>query len=395
MYGNLRDIDLHTLLAFIEQSEWSGQLLIESSSLRLSKSTFALLYFHYGQITYAVTSTSLHLQRLQDYVRRYQIESSLENLIATEADPLRNDELPVIPSNLPEYKFLWRLLEHHVISANEGKRLLSNMIQETIFDVLSLREGEFLLKKNIPFQPRLTAFQITPLLSQTMRQLQQWKQLFPYITSPEQCPLLTNPDELKKAITPSAYRTLAVACQGQLSLRRIARYLNKDLVTISQALYPYIQRGWLQLKSDPATSNDSQIQPSSTVFCIGPPEQLSEEMELTLNEQGYTPMPIKDPRQTLSLMLQQPPALIISALEMPELAGDQLALKLRRISDWEPVPIILLTNENPDPLRVTKAQLLGKIEFLVSPFEPSELLQLLKTHCQTVSPQQPKQNFIG
>jgi twitching motility two-component system response regulator PilG len=66
---------------------------------------------------------------------------------------------------------------------------------------------------------------------------------------------------------------------------------------------------------------------------------------------------------------------------MPALAGDQLALMLRRIPDWEAIPIILLTNENPNPLRVTKAQLLGKIEFLVSPLEPSDLLQILQAYC--------------
>lgn len=375
MYGNLRDIDLHAWLEFIEQFECSGKLLIEFSALNNSQPQFALLYFHYGEIAYAVTSTSLHLQRLQDYIRRYQIESSLESLITIDT------EAPNGSSNLPEYNSLWRLLEHHVINANEAKRILSNMIKETIFDVLSLSEGYFIFKQNIPFQPRLTKFQITPLLSQMRRQLQQWKQLFPYITSPEQCPLLTNPEELKKAITPSAYRTLAVACQGQLSLRRIARYLNKDLVTISQALYPYIQRSWLQLKSDANTSEEGRpIHTSSTVLCIGTKEQMSEEMKSTLKQAGYTLMEIEDPRQTLTLTLQQQPALIISALEMPELAGDQLALMLRRIPDGETIPIILLSSENPDPLRVTKAQLLGKIEFLVAPFEPSDLWQLLKAH---------------
>lgn len=397
MYGSLRDIDIHTLLEFIEQSECSGQLLIEASSRSVSQSNFWLIYFHYGQIAYAVSNTSLPLQRLQDYIRRYQIDSSLEHLIQTENEPLTHhnqqssaggsvisgeskDKFPISPSNLPEYKGLWRLLEHHVIRANDGKQILNNMIQEIIFDLLSLREGTFILKKKNLFQPRLTQFPITPLLSKIMRQLQQWKQLFPYITSPEQCPLLTNPEELKKAITPSAYRTLAVACQGQLSLRRIARYLNKDLVTISQALYPYIQRGWLKLEVEAATLSQPTPTSSSTVLCVGKEEQNSEVIDVTLKQEGYTPQGCEDPREALTMVLREPPLLMIAPLEMPELPGDQLAFLLRQIPDLAQPPIILLASENPEPLRVTKAQILGKIDFLVSPFEQSELLQILSSH---------------
>lgn len=408
MYGSLRDIDIHTLLEFIEQSECSGQLLIESSSVSVSKSTFWLIYFHYGQIAYAVSNTSFPLQRLQDYLRRYQIESSLEHLINTENESLTHheqqsfadlvisggsrDKFPISSINIPEYKCLWRLLEHHVIRAKDGKQILSNMIQEIIFDVLSLREGNFMLKKEVSFQPRLTQFPITPLLSKIMRQLQQWKQLFPYITSSEQCPLLTKPEELKKAITPSAYRTLAVACQGQLSLRRIARYLNKDLVTISQALYPYIQRGWLKLEVETATLSQNQQETtssSSTVLCLGKEDQSSEVIEVTLKQEGYTPMRLEDPREALTVVLREPPALMIAPLEMPELPGDQLASVLRQIPDLAQPPIILLASKNPEPLRVTKAQILGKIELLVSPFEQSELLQILSSY-QFSQKQQPR-----
>ncbi|MFP4134554.1 MAG: DUF4388 domain-containing protein, partial [Halothece sp.] len=72
MYGSLRDIDIHTLLELIEHRECSGQLLIEASSNHISQSNFWLIYFHYGQIAYAFSNTSFPLQRLQDYIRRYQ-----------------------------------------------------------------------------------------------------------------------------------------------------------------------------------------------------------------------------------------------------------------------------------------------------------------------------------
>ena len=388
MYGSFRDIDIQTLLEFIEQTQHSGELLIEFPAQEVSNPHFWLLYFHYGQITYAVSYNSLPLQRLQDYLRRYHLDSSLDELITSnqwfEIYP-KQDNL-FTPRQIPEYNALWQLLENNVVSPSEIKRLLRNIIQETVFDILSLRDGNFLLKKNCHFQPRITKIKITPLILKITQQQQQWKQLFPYIISPEQCPILTNPSELKNTINPSAYKTLTVACQGDLSLRRIARYLNKDLVTISQALYPYIQRGWLHLTSSPTVAKEETTTNaySSTVICIGKPESINEQITLTLKQEGYTPILLNNPAEAVSRIIEEQPSLILLSLDMSNRLADQLASIIRRIPQLSQPLIIVLASFNSDPLQLAKLELLGQIEFLVSPFEPSDLSQILKAH-QSVS----------
>lgn len=401
MYGSLSEIDIPSLLELIERGQRTGQLLVEiPSSITTNEflpsqqksagscdNPFWLLSFTKGQITYAVSNTHLHLQRLQDYLRRYQVESALEHLLETETNPFSVTEFPLTGRILPEYNYLWLLLEHDVLTASQGRRILSSMVHETLFDLVSLAQGHFVFQSNTVFQPELTQIEIYPAVKQVIRQLQQWKQLYPYIASPEQCPLLTETEEVQKALTPSAYRSLAVACQGQLSLRRLARYLNKDIVTISQALYPYIQRGWLTLldSQKPPEQTATEKETASTVFlskviCVHELGKLCDQIEYMLKEQGYSPIILNDPIEALSVIVQEQPDLLFCALEMSALAGEQLGNLLRRLPSLANLPIIFVTPDNPDPLRLTKARLLGGTAFLTPPLQTSNLSKVLKTY---------------
>jgi twitching motility two-component system response regulator PilG len=32
---------------------------------------------------------------------------------------------------------------------------------------------------------------------------------------------------------------------GKTTLRQLARYVNRDILTVAKAIYPYVQQGWL------------------------------------------------------------------------------------------------------------------------------------------------------
>jgi CheY-like chemotaxis protein len=65
---------------------------------------------------------------------------------------------------------------------------------------------------------------------------------------------------------------------------------------------------------------------------------------------------------------------------MSALAGEQLGNLLRRLPSLANLPIIFVTPDNPDPLRLTKARLLGGTAFLTPPLQTSNLSQVLKTY---------------
>lgn len=399
MYGSLQEFDIRSLLELMERGQYTGQLLINPTVAFPNDNTFPtlqddhpfwLLSLSNGQIAYAIDSNHLQLQRLQDYLRPYQVESALDQLPQVENVPSPTNRIRTIGRTLPEYNYLWILLEHHVLNGTQGKQILQHIVHETLFDLLSLSQGYFIFESNILLEPQLTTIAITPALSQVTRQLQQWKQLYPYICSPEQSPLLIKNDELQKALTPSAYRSLAVACQGQLTLRRIARYLNKDLVTISQALYPYIQRGWLQLLAE-EESHDQQAflekasntsEHSQEIVCISQDQAVNEQLAAILKQEGYIPVIVDDPIAALSSVARSQPQLIFCALELSTGSGEQLTQTLKTLPTLAKTPIIILTSETTHPTRLVKAQLLGATAFLTQPIAKSELLKLLNLYLQ-------------
>jgi len=399
MYGSLHEFDIRSLLEWIERGQYTGQLLIETTSAFPSqnqssptgtKPSFWLLFFSKGQLTYTINQNHLHLQRLQDYLRRYQVEATVEYLPKIENIPLRINSFKTTGRVLPEYNYLWVLLEHQILTSEQAIQILEHIVHETLFDLLSLNQGHFIFERKTVLQPQLTTIEVTPSLRQVTRELQQWKQLYPYITSPEQCPLIIKTNELKQALTFSAYRSLAVACQGQLSLRRIARYLNKNLLTISQALYPYIQRGWLQLLAEEElwtelsvdSSTIDQSPSSNQVVCINEEKQVSQQIKDILKSQGYTTTIIDDPISALSLVARSQPCLIFCALEISTWSGEQLSYSLRNIPTLATTPIVLLIPETLDPLRLIRAQHLGVTSFLAQPITETDLLKILHEYGQ-------------
>ncbi len=399
MYGSLHEFDIRSLLEWIERGQYTGQLLIETTSAfpnqkqpfsNGAKPSFWLLFFSNGQLTYTINQNHLHLQRLQDYLRRYQVEATVEYLPKIENIPLPIHSFQTTGRVLPEYNYLWVLLEHQILTSEQAIQILEHIMHETLFDLLSLNQGYFIFERKTGLQPQLTTIEVTPTLRQIIRELQQWKQLYPYITSPEQCPLIIKTNELKQALTASAYRSLAVACQGQLSLRRIARYLNKNLLTISQALYPYIQRGWLQLlaeeelwaESSRHSSTIEQSPSSNQVVCISKEKQVNQQIKDFLKRQGYTTTIIDDPLSALSLVARSQPCLIFCALEIATWSGEQLSYSLRNIPTLAMTPIVLLIPETLDPLRLIRAQLLGVTSFLAQPITEKNLLKILHQYSQ-------------
>ena len=390
MYGSLRDIDLRSLLELIERSQQTGQLLIETSFSSLRRnSCFSVISFQNGQITYAFDNRSPYLQRLHDYLDRYRLTQLPQPLRKTHFRGELAQTFKITPQTLPEYNYLWLLLEQHLLSATQARQIINSMANETLFDLMNLTQGYFVFQAQTILQPQLTQIEISPLLSKLTGQLQQWKELHPYIISPEQSPILAKPTALQKDLTDAAYRSLSEACRKELSLRRIARHLNKDLLTISQALYPYSQKGWLRLSTpSPKTGSSQNLDNQcSKIAWIEEPKQLYthiDQIEYVCREEGCASVVINDPIESLSVILRENPRLIFCALEMSSLGGEELIYYLRSIPRLSSLPIILLTSQTADPLRLTKAQLLGITEFLPKPFQSSDLSRVIQSYLPTV-----------
>ncbi|MEQ9549651.1 MAG: response regulator [Coleofasciculus sp. G3-WIS-01] len=399
MQGTLNEIDIRSILQLIELGQRTGELLVEAHSFHANSfgsdvshkftqgrsyletpprrpGPFWFVFFLNGQIAYAANSDH-SLSRLRDYLRRYRAETALDDI----------EELSIDSTNAPEYGYLWALLENHMITPAQGRSILRSMVHETLFDLLSLHNGYFVFEVGPALAPQLTTLEIAPLVTKIMKQVQEWKQFHPHIQSPNQCPVITDETKLKARLPENAFRTLQRWANGKNSLRQMARYLNRDILTVTRAIYPYIQRGWIQLLSStpqetlavrqPWESTYSDYAPS--VVCIDDDLAVGKTVEYMLQAQGYEVTAIQNPLEALSLLFQIKPALILCDVVMPKLDGYELCGMLRQSTVFRQTPIIMLTGKDGFIDRV-KARMVGSTDYLTKPFGASELLMLLEKY---------------
>lgn len=399
MQGSLSEIDIRSILQLVELGQRTGELMVESYSAlpncpegerhpRQLTGQCWLVFFFNGRIIYAGQSEG-SLQRLRDYLGRYQVSDALDDL-----------ETPSIASmNAPEYGYLWALLEKKVITPAQGRSIVHGMIQETLFDLLSLHQGAFIFEMGPALAPQLTTLEINSLLTKTIQQVQEWKKFLPHIHSPSQCPLIPEPEKLRAYVRANVFETLSHWIDGKTSIRQIARYLSRDIVTVAKAIHPFVQQGLIHLLS-PATDNTPHLSERFSsrtrvprIVCIDDDIVVRETVESILSEHGYEATAISNPLKALSLVFQLKPDLILCDIAMPELNGYEVCAMLRNSTAFRQIPIVMLTGIDGFIDRL-KARMVRATNYLTKPFGENELLTLVESYVGPGDPEHPPAEML-
>ncbi|MBD2692917.1 response regulator [Anabaena catenula] len=392
MQGNLNEIDICSILQLIELGQRTGQLWVEAhssyQSYKLSEEEVSkhhpaweskpqswFVFFLNGQIVYCQAGES-SLSRIDDYLRYYRIEKRLNKM-----------QLATLEStNSPEYAYLWALLEHNIITPQVARNIIHGLVHETLFDLLSLHQGSFIFDLGTALVPQLTSLEIGILVTKITKQVQEWKQLYPHIQSPEQLPVLADIARLSDSLPASTVNKLQHWADGKTSLRQLARYLNRDILTVAKAIYPYVQQGWLQLVYSVTLNPNIKIgsweqvdKRKRRIVCIEDAIAICETVESILKPQGYEAISITKPLEALSLVFQLKPDLILCDIAMPELDGYEICAMLRHSRAFRLVPIIMLTGKEGFIDRV-RARMIGATDYLTKPFVDTELLMLVEKY---------------
>ena len=396
MQGTLYEIDLRSILQLIELGQRTGELLVEAYPTSLGSAErkhwqatassaktvvgtgqYWLIFFVNGKIVYGADRASSSLIRLRDYLHRFNAEGAI--------DLLQSSSLA--STNEPEYAYLWLLLEKQVLSQERGCSIIESAIAETLFDILGLRHGAFVFEAGSALAPQLTALDVAPLLTKTMRQLQQWKQFHPYIQSPHQSLVIHNHARLQEALPEQAYQSISRWADGKTSLRQLSRFLNRDLVTLAKGMYPYAERGWIHFIDTVLAKNvksqgrkpEGEATLAPHVVCIDDDASIGKKVEYLLQERGFQATAIADPLQALGQVFQLKPDLILCDIAMPQIEGYEVCAMLRRAIAFRQTPIIMLTGKESFVDRV-RARLVGATDYLTKPFGERELLLLLEKY---------------
>jgi twitching motility two-component system response regulator PilG len=366
MQGKLQEIDIRSILQLIEIGQRTGELFVEAS-----EASHWFVFFLNGRIIYAADAEG-SVVRLRDYLRRYKVEEAL-------------NEVPLPPKaavNAPEYIRLWALLEQHKITTEQGKHILLGMVREVLFDLLSLHHGSFIFDAGSPLAPQLTTFVVSPLTTEIMTQVQEWKKLHPYIQSPDQIPTLLNPAPLKQTLPPAVFKAISEWANGKNTIRQMSRYLGRDIIAVAKALYPYIRQGSMQLSEPPTTTRSQRLNLGDRaphVLCIDDSNAIQRIVEYTLQNVGYQVTTIGNPLKALGQVFMINPDLILCDVAMPKLDGYELCAMLRKSSQFRETPMIMLTGKDGFIDRI-KARMVGANEYLTKPFAEKELLTIVESY---------------
>ncbi|MGK7891203.1 MAG: DUF4388 domain-containing protein [Leptolyngbyaceae cyanobacterium] len=414
MQGELSEIDIRSILQLIELGQRTGELFVEAYPSQAplkgmdgfaSDNSFLLppfpplsepiaswfVFFVHGHIIYS-SDNSNNLQRLRDYLRRYDRAHCLDDICA-----------PAIATiNAPEYGHLWSLIENKLLPPQHGKAIVEGMIRETLFDLLGLHQGSFIFETSAPLSPPLVNVEFSALVGDTMKQVQAWKQLHPHIQSPDQCLSIDNPIPLQTALKPSTYQTLKQWTQNYPSIRQLARYLNRDILSVAKALYPYVRQGLVQLSppQDPSHLDPIPSSPEDKLKFHSPPRMVPpriapprivciddgltcrQTVEAMLQPHGYHVTTIANPLDALKAVFQIKPHLILCDIAMPELNGYELCAMLRKATVFRQIPIVMLTGKDGFIDRV-KARMVRANDYLTKPFSDQELFTVVERYIRT------------
>jgi len=100
-------------------------------------------------------------------------------------------------------------------------------------------------------------------------------------------------------------------------------------------------------------------------------------VEFTLKSKGIQQSSAEDGREALELLAKGRFDAIVLDINMPRMDGFELLKTIKADDAYASIPVIMLTTEGQEEDR-QKAMDLGANEYIVKPFKPTQLLQLVE-----------------
>ena len=97
-----------------------------------------------------------------------------------------------------------------------------------------------------------------------------------------------------------------------------------------------------------------------------------------LTAEGHEVVLAEDGVNALQIARDRKVDLVLTDINMPNMNGIRLVSKLRRLPDYQDIPVIMLTTESSD-FKKEKAKRMGANGWLQKPFDPPRLVKAVNT----------------
>lgn len=322
------------------------------------------------------------------------------------------------PSKRASYSDLTKLVMHKKFDRRCFSEIVAGYISENLFDIIQQGILEFQRSKttlsykvsardaaNFPY----INLQHVHIWEKVLQSWQAWEELDLVDIQPNQVPVIVNPGELKRNVSPSLFQSLSGLDHKRQTLQDLALLLNQPLTITSLAvsILPHIRNGAIRMVevedlvngkvaaatapalnknivntgSRPQKAVTSQSSPGNgeVVLYIDDSPADSQAMENIVQAAGYRYINIADPLQALPRLLEVKPQIIFLDLVMPIANGYELCAQIRRISAFANTPVIIVTNNDGIADRV-RAKVVGASGFMGKPISQQRVLKVLKKY---------------
>lgn len=358
------------------------------------------LYLHQGELIYA-THTIEPGDRFERHLRRLsQQVPALDRELR--AQVRQQWELANTPTPIYEYESLRWLLTEGVITADQFRQVIEELILEVLESFLCLSKGQHQL---VPYfeVPIVTRFDPSRLVATCKARIQQWLSLGPKITSPFQRPYFFGGAQVN--LTVAQQQRLGSMLRG-FSFRHLAVLMNQNEISLVRSLLPLIEKGAVVVRepqhpfdllpsfdarlfqaSVPTEDTDTQALTSGffssqvpsrtyTIVCIDDSPTMLNEIKRFLADDAFRVIALSDPVKALMEVMRLKPDLILLDVGMPNIDGYKFCKVIRNHQRFKSVPIIMVTG-NTGLIDRAKARLVGATDYMTKPFTQAELLKMV------------------
>ena len=112
---------------------------------------------------------------------------------------------------------------------------------------------------------------------------------------------------------------------------------------------------------------------SKTILVVDDSASIRQVVKMALSGAGYQVIEASDGREALKKLDGTKIHLVISDVNMPNMDGITLVKEIKKISTYRFTPIIMLTTESQDSMKL-QGQAAGAKAWVVKPFQPQQML---------------------
>ncbi|BBE50205.1 Chemotaxis protein CheY [Ferriphaselus amnicola] len=116
---------------------------------------------------------------------------------------------------------------------------------------------------------------------------------------------------------------------------------------------------------------------AKTVLSVDDSSSIRQMVAFTLKSAGYDVIEAADGQDGLNKAKMKTVDLVLTDQNMPIMDGLTLIRTLRSMPNYRTVPILMLTTESSDAMKM-QGKAAGATGWLVKPFDPSKLLEVVK-----------------